>query len=148
VKANKTKLLKFRSFDIIILSNTCLYDVIFSISVQNLSPSVILISFKLVSRCSCKISQSLMGLSPYNLIIRSMKLSPCFLNKNDPKFISISLRKHWRSIFTWNEIIDDNQLLNSILGHLEAKDTLFIDFVTFKKFSHSVWVFSQNTDRT
>ena len=49
---------------------------------------------------------------------------------------------------TWEMVINDNGLPLTVSEHPNSKDTLFVDLLGNKHVSYSLWVLSENGNRT
>jgi hypothetical protein len=77
-----------------------------------------------------------------------MQLGPCLLQQNNPKFIAIGCREDRLLILARNKVINDNHLLDSILGYIQSKNALLVDLVCFKEALDPVWLLCEHAEHT
>ena len=77
------------------------------------------------SWCTGDISYGLVGDTSNLSFVASVYLCPGFLEQNDPQLRSVSLGKDSCVVHGWDQVVDDNHLLLTVLGHHDTVDAFF-----------------------
>lgn len=62
-----------------------------------------------------------------------MNLGPCFLENDDPEFVTVGTSEAWRLVEARDEVIHDDLLMEAILIHLHAPDALLVHLVRLEQ---------------
>ena len=100
----------------------------------DLLPQLLIVGLNDLGGGSSQITEHIFGKSGLDSLVTAMQLGPCLLEQDDPKFISVSLRKGGVSLEARDVVIDDDFLPLAILADFKAVDAQIVLLVSQEKF--------------
>lgn len=120
------------------VGHTAAHHVVLFIVLEDLLESVIVDSAEEIAWSTNEISDSLVLETTGDSIVASMKLGPHLLKKDHPKFRSVRSGKGDLVALAWNEVVDDDLHLDTILEHGCSVDAILVGIVVQEHGSNSL----------